>query len=545
MFYDPTVKVDPFELQEFMPWLSKADITTPSGKDIYSAISSAGLEQDLLSTWKPPEMSNFSFFFGDQAFDPYSSLSLENEGVRNLYTQALGQTQDSRLMDAYKSAMGYDQYKPDPYAYTSFGGGYYGLNPFMNLDFSKMYEGPEFVQAAKTWATEQTAKAATSDKIADLQNKLVTDPNFKYQTTMEDWKLLAGAYEEARAAATKASTENPGFDLGPTPSGMLVGYQNGVPVYAGATGASTLGGQYLVNSSGNLTYMEGHKGKGGFFREHIGKIIPKEIRRYVPAIGSVIGIILGAGNPAFAALGSGIGSLLVGDSGQQILTNAGTSAVASYLAGGNAWSDVSDALIGDSLVGNITPAELAAQEMAEQATTQALVDQGINPYYLDAATAELGSWSGWGIGADATGSSLGIGGVSNVGAGAETGDVLGSWSNWGVGADATGAGVVDALGNMPAYEKMKLLNVAISAIQGPYEQPTAGMQNTIAGYFEQPTAGIQARGEAPGWQATNWKDFNARMASMGRGGGMVTGARANEAMRRGWYDRYLRENGYA
>ncbi len=46
MFYDPA-KVDPYALQEFMPWLSKADITTPSGKDIYETIVSAGPDQQL------------------------------------------------------------------------------------------------------------------------------------------------------------------------------------------------------------------------------------------------------------------------------------------------------------------------------------------------------------------------------------------------------------------------------------------------------------------------------------------------------------------
>jgi hypothetical protein len=71
------------------------------------------------------------------------------------------------------------------------------------------------------------------------------------------------------------------------------------------------------------------------------------------------------------------------------------------------------------------------------------------------------------------------------------------------------------------------------------------MQNSIAGYLEQPTAGIQARGNAPGWKATDWKNFNAKMAAMGRGGGMVTGARANETAARSWYDRYLQEAGYA
>ena len=547
MFYDPTAKADPFELQDFMPWLSKADITAPSGKDIYSTITSAGLDQQLGSVWQP-DMSNFSIF-GDQAWDPYSGLSLENQGVRGLYTQALGQTQDSRLMDAYKSAMGYDQYKPDPYANTSFGGENYGLSiGQLGLDFSKMFEAPEFAQAAKTWATEQTAAAQQKDARDDLMSKLYTDPNFKYQTTMEDWKNIAKGAEDYvadwYAKNPYWNTSFGGDSLFNMPPAAIfhVGYLNGVPVYANArTGAPRIGPYYSVDSSGNLTYGVGKKGKGGFFREHIGKYIPKEIRRYVPAIGSVIGTILGAGNPLFAALGSGIGSLLTGASAQQVLTNAGISAAAAYILGGYAKSDLSsladwgaDQVVGEGLYGATTLQDVAAQNLAEGAASIPVGAGGA----LDTGWSTTGYLEG-------TAENLANQATPVNNPSWLTENVTYPFESYMESEWPTVTAGAKAVSDIPTYAKMELLNVANSAIQGPYEQPTAGMQNSIAGYLEQPTAGIEARGNAPGWKATDWKNFNAKLAAMGRGGGMVTGARANETAARSWYDRYLRENGYA
>ena len=52
---------DPYNLQQYSPWLSKSEIATPTGKDIYGAIISAGLAQQLASVWQP-DYSNFNLF---------------------------------------------------------------------------------------------------------------------------------------------------------------------------------------------------------------------------------------------------------------------------------------------------------------------------------------------------------------------------------------------------------------------------------------------------------------------------------------------------
>jgi hypothetical protein len=167
------------------------------------------------------------------------------------------------------------------------------------------------------------------------------------------------------------------------------------------------------------------------------------------------------------------------------MMNAGIAGVGSYLLGGDAWSDLFGAsattgaagaggdvlgswsgwglggdAIGSSLgiggvsnVGagaaantpadvyqNITPAEWAEGSFSVDARTPGefysdLFGASATTGAVEAgatglpSTAELGSWSGWGVGSDAIGSGLGIGGVSNVGAGA---DLLGGTA--GVGA---------------------------------------------------------------------------------------------------------------
>lgn len=267
------MSADPYNLQQYSPWLDKASITTPTGKDVYDAIISAGLD---------PLSSGVNIDYTGQSWNPlgetpmnldslYSGYSLDNPKVLDLYTQALEKTRDARLQDAYKSAMGFDQYKPDPYENTSFGSQNYGLSVGqLGLDFSKMFESPEFANMANTWAGEQTAAAQTKDMQMGVLEKLSTDPNFKYQTTMEDWKNAAAAIAASRPAPDPyANTSFSGgmLDIGPI-GGMgkpLVGYLNGLPVYAGvANGVVTLGGQYFVDPSGNLTYMEGKEGKGSW-----------------------------------------------------------------------------------------------------------------------------------------------------------------------------------------------------------------------------------------------------------------------------------------
>jgi hypothetical protein len=643
MFYDPTAKADPFELQDFMPWLSKADITAPSGKDIYSAITSEGLDQQLGSVWQP-DMSNFSFL-GDQAWDPYSSLSLENEGVRGLYTQALGQTQDSRLMDAYKSAMGFDQYKPDPYANTSFGGENYGLSVGqLGLDFSKMFEAPEFVQAAKTWATEQTAAAQQKDARGDLMSKLYTDPKFIYQTTMEDWKNIAKGAEDyvadwnAKNLGWNTSSGGDSLFNMPPSATPQVGYLNGVPVYANAlTGAPRIGAYYSVDSSGKLTYGVGKKGKGGAFKKAIGslmtggisdivqgshpfssvgpaiaeilpdndlqlggqvlgsmatmgatqfeagkeryednsnmwsgltqgfdafmdpgstkdkggiadqairyvgeKAVPDSVKPYAATIGGVIGNLALPGGGG-AGAGAGVGAKLAGMNTQDAVTSAAAAAAAAYILGGYAKSDLSsladlgaDQVVGEGLYGATTLQDVAAQNLAEGA---AAIPEG-------AGGALDTGWSSTGY-LEGTAENLANQATPVNNPSWLTENVTYPFESYMESEWPTVTAGAKAISDIPTYDWMNLINVAISALQGPYEQPTAGMQNSIAGYLEQPTAGIQARGNAPGWKATDWKNFNAKMAAMGRGGGMVTGARANETAARSWYDRYLQEAGYA
>lgn len=275
--YDPynLQQYDPYNLQQYSPWLDKASITTPAGKDIYDTITSAGLD---------PLSSGVGFnYSGLQSWNPmgdtpinldslYSGYSLDNPKVLDLYTQALGQTQDTRLQDAYKSAMGFDQYKPDPYENTSFGSQNYGLSVGqLGLDFSKMFESPEFANMANTWATEQSTLAQQKDARADLMNKLYTDPNFTYTSSMDDWKSIAKYGEDyvsdwyAKNPYWNTSFGGDSFFNMPPNAAFLVGYHNGVPVYANAAGgAPTIGPYYSVDSSGKLTYGVGREGKGSW-----------------------------------------------------------------------------------------------------------------------------------------------------------------------------------------------------------------------------------------------------------------------------------------
>lgn len=642
-------KTDPFNLQDFSPWLAKADITAPSGRGVYDAIISAGLDPSTagvgldysgLQSWNP---------MGDTPINLdslYSGYSLDNPKVLDLYTQALGQTQDTRLQDAYKSAMGFDQYKPDPYENTSFGSQNYGLSiGQLGLDFSKMYESPEFVNAANTWAGEQAAAAQTKDMQMGILDKLSTDPNFKYQTTMEDWKSIA-KYGEDYVSDWYAKNPNWNNSSGgeslfnmPPSASFLVGYQNGVPVYANAAGgAPTIGPYYSVDSSGTLRYGVGKKGKGGAFRKALGSImtggisdivqgshpfssvgpaiaeilpdndllqlggqvlgsmatmgatqfeagkerfednsntwsglaegfdafmdpgstkdkggiadqairyvgekaVPDSVKPYTAAIGGVIGNLALPGGGG-AGAGAGVGAKLAGMDTRDAVSAAAASALTAYILGGYAKSDLSsltdwgaDQVVGKGLYGATTLQDVAAQNLAEGAAS---IPEGAG------GAVDMGmSTTGYGEGtaANLANQATPVNNPSWL-----TENVTYPFESYMESEWPTVTAGAKAISDIPTYDKMTLLQTANSALQGPYEQPTVGMENSIAGYLSQPTPGIQARGEAPGWQATDWKDFNARIASMGRGGGMVTGARANEATARGWYDRYLRENGYA
>jgi hypothetical protein len=67
--------------------------------------------------------------------------------------------------------------------------------------------------------------------------------------------------------------------------------------------------------------------------EHVGRVLPEDIRSKAPVIGATIGGLI---HPGFAALGYGIGAGLQGQDDTQKLTGAGIAAAASYLKGGGA-----------------------------------------------------------------------------------------------------------------------------------------------------------------------------------------------------------------
>jgi hypothetical protein len=154
---------------------------------------------------------------------------------------------------------------------------------------------------AEALAESPAATGSTSQSAID---RLFSDPNFKYTSTMDDWKSVAKYGEDyvsdwyAKNPYWNTSFGGDSFFNMPPNASFLVGYQNGVPVYANAAGgATTIGPYYSVDSSGKLTYGVGHKGKGSAFG--------KAIKSF--ASGGITDLVEGK------KLGAGIGEAL-GDS---------------------------------------------------------------------------------------------------------------------------------------------------------------------------------------------------------------------------------------
>ena len=224
----------------------------------------------------------------------------------------------------------------------------------------KASEAAALAESPAASATLRTNGVPTSDPYNDPMNKFFTDPNFKYSSTMDDWKAVA-KYAEDYVSDWYAKNPNWNNSFGgdslfnmPPSASFLVGYQNGVPVYANAArGAPTIGGYYSVDSSGKLTYGEGKKGKGSPWWKKALPFIPLMIGGAAVAAGAGAGAGL-AGSAATGTAATTAGTTV----GATAAETAATGSLLDLVATPELGSLVST--VGGVTVGDVTNAALLA-----------------------------------------------------------------------------------------------------------------------------------------------------------------------------------------